>query len=190
VITECPACGEPLERDDDRIITDECFSCGWSTPDRKANNRLNDAKFLYEKAVSALAQQIYEYQRHYDEDCEMSVGPLWENLHPDEKAPYVLRARLVLDSHEAFWRGKLIAVREAKRKRLAESPLYEPGEIPDDQLEEEAMELYNKENTVRVESGEQSGFMPWWDTTVTVRDSYRARAARAIRARRGAPAAR
>lgn len=35
-------CGHPAEHEDDKIIIDHCFDCGWRTPLRAASDDLND----------------------------------------------------------------------------------------------------------------------------------------------------
>lgn len=35
-------CSHPAEREDDRLIIDHCFECGWMTPSRRESNKLNE----------------------------------------------------------------------------------------------------------------------------------------------------
>lgn len=57
--------------------------------------------------------------------------------------------------------------------RGEDNPLWEPSEELPVALEMEAKSLYVLENLDLVDSGAQSGFVGWFDTTRGIRDIYR-----------------
>lgn len=174
----CPRCDEPFEDDGDRRYDDECFNCGWKSKERELSDKLNTAKFSFERLVDQLAETIYTYQQHYNEDCGIPYGPEWKMALEHARVPYYQKARSALNSHESYWRGQLHAYREAKRApKIENNPLYEPGEISDEWIEQVAEDHYRKAHE------DDAAWVAWWDTTRSVRDYYRQTATREIKNR-------
>lgn len=64
-------CGHAPEVEDDQIINDQCFECGWMTPHRKQANVVNEA------ATSRRDEEVkmlkYIRKQPFEEDGGMSV---------------------------------------------------------------------------------------------------------------------
>lgn len=53
-------CGHPAYKEEDKIILDHCFECGWATPARIEANKLNEAKGREGAAITELIRFIRE----------------------------------------------------------------------------------------------------------------------------------
>lgn len=63
------SCGHPAEREDDKIIIDQCFECDWETEERRLSNVLNDAAADRGAAEIELVTWCREHgENGYDKD--------------------------------------------------------------------------------------------------------------------------
>jgi hypothetical protein len=63
------SCGHAAEREEDKIILDQCFECDWMTEERRISNTLNSASDERAKAETELIEWCRSNGSHgYDKD--------------------------------------------------------------------------------------------------------------------------